>query len=432
MARMKELSLYDTLLKDWDISFQMSGESLLNILEFCKEINLDVLFRFRKDGILMHQKSEDNTQYFEINIPWNDVNFYDIGIEDEDIGNKEYKEGEQENKIKEKLVLITIKKLISDLGNFVDKVKPVDIRIDTKVWKRMEFSANNTSVWTQMIDPSETMKKIDKMPDIIAKQRAVSGVPVGIVSVEPLSIIQICKLGPTGKKATDDDSRMFIELIPDKGLIVSSGGKMSGRVFKIPVDTPDEKMGEEITKQMGIVTDVVQETIDDISGLHNNLSIDDLDDMGGKEKSEEEIYGQVSASYDDGDGDEDENVGQHGLFDEFEDIEKKKEKKKEKKRIETEKKKGDKKGRRDQEKEQLDKQEKNIHLEHQVLQWDVHEKVSVYIQQDYLAPFVKLKGTSPVIIEVRTDRPIIIIQKIFNDTRALLTIAPRAEGGDED
>lgn len=431
MARMKELSLYDTLLKDWDISFQMSGESLLNILEFCKEINLDVLFRFRKDGILMHQKSEDNTQYFEINIPWNDVRFYDVGIDDENTDGKEVQKG-TENK-QEKLVLITIKKLISDLGNFIDRTKPVDIRIDTKTWKRMEFSANNTSVWTQMIDPSGIMKKIDKMPDIIAKQRAVPNVPVGIVSVEPLSIIQICKLGPTGKKATDDDSRMFIELIPDKGLIVSSGGKMSGRVFKIPVDASDtfvEKKGEEITEQTGIVTDVVQEAIDEISGLHNNLSVNDLADMGGKEKSEEDVYNQTS--YGDSYSDDDENVGQHGLFDEFEDIEKKKERRKEKKKEEMEKKKGDKKGRRSRDQEDLEKQEKNIRLEHQVLQWDVHEKVSVYIQQDYLAPFVKLKGTSPVIIEVRTDRPIIIIQKIFNDTRALLTIAPRAEGGDED
>ena len=67
-----------------------------------------------------------------------------------------------------------------------------------------------------------------------------------------------------------------------------------------------------------------------------------------------------------------------------------------------------------------------------MLQWDVREKVSVYIQQDYLVPFIKLKGTSPVVVEVRTDRPIIITQKVFNDTRALLTIAPRAEGGDED
>ena len=335
MARMKELSLYDTLLKDWDISFQMSGESLLNILEFCKEINLDVLFRFRNDGILMHQKSDDNTQYFEINIPWNDVSFYDIGIDDdkdnEDKDNEEIKEGKrekikeekQEKKIKEKLVLITIKKLISDLGNFIDRTKPVDIRIDTKMWKRMEFSANNTSVWTQMIDPGEIIKKIDNMPEIIAKQRAVSSVSVGIVSIEPISLIQICKLGPTGKKATDDDSRMFIELIPDKGLIVSSGGKMSGRVFKIPVDAPRDEKGEEITEQK----DIVQEAIDDITRVHNNLSVDDLGDMGSKEKSEEDIYDQTSY------GDEDEDVGQHNIFSEYDDIDRKKEIKKEKTKI---------------------------------------------------------------------------------------------------
>lgn len=409
MARIKELSLHNTLLKEWDISFQISGESLLNILEFCKDINLDILFRFRKEEILIHQKSDDNTQYFEIVIPWNDVGFYNHGIGDED-NEENNKENNKEKKIKEKLVCINIKKLISDLGNFVDRTKPVDIKIDTKTWKRVEFTANNTAAWVQMIDATELSKKIENMPEIMVKQRAALNVPTGIIQIEPASLIQICKLGPASKKSTDDDSKMFVELIPDKGLAISSGGKTSGRVFKIPVDSPRDTKGEEITVQ----EDIFQEAIDEIVQKHNSLSVDELDDMGGKENSEEDIYLPTDSS-------EEENYGeQHNLFTEYDKLETEKEEKK--KAI---KRKEDNKGRGY--KDEQEKEDRNIHLEHQVLQWDVHEYVSVYIQQEFLTPFVKLKGTSPIIIEVRTNRPIVLIQRVFNDTKVLLTIAPRVE-----
>jgi hypothetical protein len=417
MTRIKELSLHNTLLKEWDISFQISGESLLNILEFCKDINLDILFRFRKEEILIHQKSDDNTQYFEIVIPWNDVGFYNHGIEDGDT---------EEKKTKEKIVCINIKKLISDLGNFVDRTKPVDIKIDTKTWKRVEFTANNTSAWVLMIDEKELAKKIEKMPEIMVKQRAALNVPTGIIQIEPTSLIQICKLGPASKKSTDDDSKMFVELIPDKGLAISSGGKTSGRVFKIPVDSPRDTKGEEITVQ----EDIFQEAIDEIVQKHDSLSVDDLDNMGDKEKSEkekekseEDIY---APSYDH----EEENYGgQHNLFTEYDKLETKKEEKKKAIKKKDIKKKEDNKGRGY--KDEQEKEDRNIHLEHQVLQWDVHEYVSVYIQQEFLTPFVKLKGTSPVIIEVRTDRPIVLIQRVFNDTKVLLTIAPRVENEED-
>lgn len=431
MVRMNELSLHDSVLKDWDISFQISGESLLNILEFCKDINYDILFRFRKEEIIIHQKSDDNTQYFEIVIPWNDVSFYNCNIEDtiKTVDNAKAIDSAEtidNEKIKEKLVCINIKKLSTDLGNFIDKSKPVDVIIDTKKWKRVQFSANNTACWVQTIDPDDISKKLENMPGIIAKQRALTSVPVGIIQIEPLTLSQICKLGPTGKKSADDDSKLFIELIPNKGLIISSGGKLSGRIFKIPVEVYDEKTGDSITKQTNIEGDIVQEAINEITGIHGSLSIDNV---GKSQESSgegiytqgEDIYTQGEDIYDggyEGFGDRDDEYysGQSSLLD---DIDKRKQYKK-RKEIE---------GKRD--KEKIKDEDKKIHQEHQLLQWDVPKHVSVYFHQEYLSPFVKLKGTSPVVIEIRTNRPIVLTQRIFNDVRALLTIAPRMESDDE-
>jgi len=55
----------------------------------------------------------------------------------------------------------------------------------------------------------------------------------------------------------------------------------------------------------------------------------------------------------------------------------------------------------------------------------------VYLQKEYVIPFTKLKGLSPIIIEIRTDKPVVIDQKPYNGISAMLTIAPRIENEDD-
>jgi hypothetical protein len=63
----------------------------------------------------------------------------------------------------------------------------------------------------------------------------------------------------------------------------------------------------------------------------------------------------------------------------------------------------------------------------QLLGLEVDDTQYVYLSKEFLIPFTKLKGLSPIVIEVRTDKPIVLQQKPYNGITALLTVAPRIE-----
>ena len=67
----------------------------------------------------------------------------------------------------------------------------------------------------------------------------------------------------------------------------------------------------------------------------------------------------------------------------------------------------------------------------QLLGIEVDSTQYVYLSKEFMLPFAKLKGLSPIVIEVRTDKPIILEQKPFNGIKALLSIAPRIENEDD-
>ena len=49
----------------------------------------------------------------------------------------------------------------------------------------------------------------------------------------------------------------------------------------------------------------------------------------------------------------------------------------------------------------------------------------------FLAPILKLNGISPIVIEMRKERPIVLIQRPYTDMEVLLTVAPRVEAEDD-
>jgi hypothetical protein len=66
----------------------------------------------------------------------------------------------------------------------------------------------------------------------------------------------------------------------------------------------------------------------------------------------------------------------------------------------------------------------------QLLGMDVDSTQYIYLAKEFLVPFTKLKGLAPIIIEVRTDKPIILEQKPFGGIKVVLAIAPRIESED--
>lgn len=67
----------------------------------------------------------------------------------------------------------------------------------------------------------------------------------------------------------------------------------------------------------------------------------------------------------------------------------------------------------------------------QLLGLEVDGTQYVYLSKEFLMPFTKLKGLSPIVLEVRTDKPIVLQQKPYNGITALLTVAPRIESEDD-
>jgi len=67
----------------------------------------------------------------------------------------------------------------------------------------------------------------------------------------------------------------------------------------------------------------------------------------------------------------------------------------------------------------------------QLLGLEVDSTQYVYLSKEFLMPITKLKGLSPIVIEVRTDKPIVLNQKPYNGITALLTVAPRIENEDD-
>lgn len=67
----------------------------------------------------------------------------------------------------------------------------------------------------------------------------------------------------------------------------------------------------------------------------------------------------------------------------------------------------------------------------QLLGLEVDSTQYVYLSKEFLMPITKLKGLSPIVIEVRTDKPIVLQQKPFNGITALLTVAPRIENEED-
>jgi hypothetical protein len=67
----------------------------------------------------------------------------------------------------------------------------------------------------------------------------------------------------------------------------------------------------------------------------------------------------------------------------------------------------------------------------QLLGFEVDSTQYVYLSKEFIMPIMKLKGLSPIVIEVRTDKPIVLHQKPYNGITALLTVAPRIENEDD-
>lgn len=324
---------YKTL-KEWDISFAINGEMLINILNFVADVNTDIPMKFYKDNISIRLKSPDNVQYSEIDIISSDILDYMPNLDNIENKKNIIKSSDGDYKI----ILLDIKGTIDELEECVQRDNIVEIRIDTVKYKRIEFHCpGNIVIWSQLLDPTAVSRGVENLSEIVKRVRNDPNVKKSVAIIEPGTFIKICNLGGKGKKR-DIDERIFVELDKKDGLYISSGDNLKGRFFELkPIDL---RAG---------------------SGDY----VDAFSDFG-----------------DFGNGNDSGN--------------------------------------------EREKKSNKIQTDHLLgIEGDIAQ--FVYFNKEYLIPFTKLKGLSPISVEIRTEKPIVIEQKPFNSVRAMLTVAPRVE-----
>lgn len=389
----------DNLLKEWDVSFGINGEVLINILGFMNDINGEIPLKFYQDRIFTHQKSTDNVQYAEVEISSQDVLDYKPGL-DGDPNRKDARSIFRHPDGDFKGILIDVKGTVEEIQSFAQKDDIINVRIDTGYYKRIEFHCpGNVVIWAQLLEPTALLKSLEKLPDIIKKVRNDPNIKKASVIIEPQTFAKICNIGGKGKKR-DIDERVFIELDKKDGLFISSGDRLKGRIFALkPVD---------IVSQLGDYGVGSFDSVNIPEGEYEGDIVGGMEEVGMSEVD--------TGGIDDIGGIED-TGGIEGMVDSTEEIpdfapssfvpEEKEDKKFEKKKPEN--------------RAQTD----------QVLGMEIDSTQFIYMQQEFLGPFSKLKGLSPISIEVRTDKPIVLEQRPFNGIKALLTIAPRIENEED-
>lgn len=387
-----------SLLKEWDVSFGINGEVLINILGFMSDINGEIPIKFYSDRMFMHQKSSDNVQYAEVEISSQDVLDYKPNL-DGDPNRKDAKSIFKHPDGDFKGILIDVKGTVEEIQSFAQKDDIINVRIDTGYYKRIEFHCpSNVTIWAQLLEPTALLKSLEKLPDIIKKVRNDPNIKKASVIIEPQTFSRICNIGGKGKKR-DIDERVFIELDKQDGLFISSGDRLKGRIFALkPVD---------IVSQLGDYGGGSFDNVNIPEGEYEGNIMGGMEDIGTSEVGTAEV----------GTGEMDVASGIEGMVDSTDEVpdfapssfvpEEKEEKKFEKKKPEN--------------RAQVD----------QVLGMEIDSTQFIYMQQEFFSPFSKLKGLSPISIEVRTDKPIIVEQKPFNGIKALLTIAPRIENEED-
>ena len=398
----------ESLLKEWDISFGMNGEIMLNIMGFMNDINTEIPIKFYSDRIFMHQKSPDNIQYAEIEISSQDVSDYKPNLEG-DPKRKDAKSIFNGSDGIFKGVLVDMKGTVEEIQSFAQKDDIIMVRIDTSYYKRIEFHCpGNVVIWAQLLEPTTLIKALEKLPEMIRKVRNNPDIKKASVILEPQTFNRILNIGGKGGgKKRDVDERIFIELDKKDGLFISSGDRLKGRFFALkPVD---------IVSQLGDFGEGGFSNVNIPEGTYEGEVIEGMDEID-----------MLSPSVGDMDIGDNTDIGNNidpgpvetGMVDTSDELEVpdfapssyQPERREEKK---------------------LESKPENRAQVDQVLGMEVDSAQFIYMQQEFLGPFSKLKGLSPISIEIRTEKPIIIEQAPFNGIKALLSIAPRIENEED-
>lgn len=357
----------DQTLKEWDVSFGINGEILSNILGFVTDINTDIPIKFYKDKIFIHLKSPDNIQYAEIEIGSSDVLDYRPGLD----GDPDRKDAK--SVIKGPEPDGDYKAILVDSKGLIDEITPFAQKDDIIIIR---------------IDTSYYKRIEFHCP---------GSVVIWAQLIDPSSIMKsIEKLPEIIRRVRSDTKIKKASAIIEPATfakICAMGGK-GGKKRDI-----DERIFIELDKQDGLYIT----SGDKLKGRFFELKPLEIG-MNAPENPDATYEAALMETDDSGGMEGLDGMEEFGYAPRGDSGDKSKDVRK-----------------RTDQKTQLD----------QLLGMEVDSTQYVYLSKEFLMPFAKLKGLAPIVIEIRTDKPIVLQQKPFNGITALLTVAPRIESEED-
>jgi hypothetical protein len=350
----------------------------------------------------------------------------------------------------------------------------IRIKIDTLYEKKIEFRMQRGMyIWWRLMDPNgEEAKSVEGMPTVINKIRNDATVEKAILTMEPGLFKRLASLGgkPSSKNG-NSHTRAMLETDVGKGLTIASGDNMRGRVLKLGV------LGSNLDKYDELGNRKKQQDI-------NYDSFESVDSKQ-KEQSEQPFSSPEIGNVEDSDtfGDDDDNDNDNNNDNSYNEVEEispedfvstlsdlnivktdmfstdknisvdgempflsqddisgrstqsKEDKKKDYKKKTTQFEDDlEEQNKKDKKRSSKKKDEENLMddaITNDLTSAEVTSKTQLWLEIPFLAPILKLNGLAPILIEMRNGKPLVIIQKPYNDMSVLLTVAPRIETDDD-
>ena len=470
-------NLFATLTR-WDIEMEMGPEMLKSMMEYMVSFRHELYIKFFSDRMFLQSRSSDNTQYTEIDLSGTGVQNYISNIPE---GLEErYKTFTRDEQITYRNIYITGEGVhkrvllslvdrnpttpLAELLMFLGK-NNVRIKVDTLYEKKIEFQTQRGMyIWWRLMDPNgEETKSVESMPTVINKIRNDTTVEKAVLTMEPGLFKRLASLGgKPSSKSGNSHTRAILETDVDKGLTIASGDNMRGRVLKLGVLGGNLGNYDELGNR--------KKNIGDTDNTDN--SSDSFESSSGYEQKDQKE--QPFSSPEIGNDAEEDTFGDNddNSYNEVEEIspedfvpvsssiekdmftetgevpfltnddisgrsaqskeDKKKDYKKKTTKFEDDLEEQNKKDKKMSSK----KKEENLMDEaitNDLTSAEVTSKTQLWLEIPFLAPILKLNGLAPIMIEMRNGKPLVIIQKPYNDMTVLLTVAPRIEiDGDTD
>lgn len=276
MSNINSLMLRPDKFRKWDISFEIECELLINLLNYCRNFNVEVPIKFYEDRIVIQILSDPThtehigTQFTEIIIPKIYVFEYKPGELKEHIDREGDREGGSSSGEKYKSVTLFTKYMMYSLKKYGGKTEYggkgvlVAIKIDTLELGMAQFEIQNFKFWAAITDTPLIVdfKTANRLPGKLDKWRSNPDFPSAKVVIEPFTYLRMCKA--IGDRR-DIDKRIFISLSKENGLTVTSGDELSGRIFH--VISPDQFINKAV-EEIDALTQI-RERYEDLVGFNN-------------------------------------------------------------------------------------------------------------------------------------------------------------------